>query len=392
MNESLVSVIVPVYNIQEYLEECLESILQQTYENLEIILVDDGSTDGSTEICDAYLEKDVRVKVIHQENAGAANARKNGIMAATAPYICFVDADDTVDAEMIQYFIENIKDADILTSGCRRGEADGTITERYDSFDEGIYNTKSEMHYIINNMLLFHGRIEDGILPYLVGKLYKTFLLRDVVKGIDERIGYDEDRELLLRYLIRCKSIVIKKICFYHYRYRSVSMAHAPNPHYLQDLNYFYNSLKTVFLSCPSKDSLIKQLERFMMSRALISPKIMGFELNAQCIRYIFPFYNLLNNKKIILYGAGAVGNNYYRQMKADNNLDIVLWVDKRWKEYQNSDRKIESVNRIADVAFDVIIIAVKKESIAFCIKKDLKEMGIPSERLLWKEPIETLI
>ena len=139
MNESLVSVIVPVYNVQEYLEECLESIVHQTYEALEIILVDDGSTDGSMEICDAYLKKDARIKVIHQQNAGAANARKSGIMAATAPYICFVDADDTIDADMIRYFMENIGDADILTSGCRREEADGTITQRYDSFDQGIF-------------------------------------------------------------------------------------------------------------------------------------------------------------------------------------------------------------------------------------------------------------
>lgn len=103
MMEYLVSVIVPVYNVEEYLEECVDSILKQTYKRLEIILVDDGSTDGCPEICDVYAEKDMRVKVIHQQNAGAANARKRGIMAATAEYVCFVDADDTVDAGMIQF-------------------------------------------------------------------------------------------------------------------------------------------------------------------------------------------------------------------------------------------------------------------------------------------------
>ncbi len=89
-----ISIIVPVYNVEKYLKECIESILSQTYKNIEIILIDDGSTDNSGKICDEYLKKDSRVKVIHKENGGLSDARNTGIEIASGKYIGFVDSDD----------------------------------------------------------------------------------------------------------------------------------------------------------------------------------------------------------------------------------------------------------------------------------------------------------
>ena len=97
-----VSVIVPVYNIEQYLEECIDSIIHQTYEALEIILVDDGSTDLSSTICDKYKKIDNRIKVIHKENAGLASARNTGIKMSTGEFIIFVDGDDKIKINTIQ--------------------------------------------------------------------------------------------------------------------------------------------------------------------------------------------------------------------------------------------------------------------------------------------------
>lgn len=104
----LVSVIVPVYNVYEWLEECVESIMNQSYSNLEIILVDDGSDDGSGHLCDKLSEKDDRIVVIHQENHGASAARNRGILAANGEWIGFVDADDLIHTDMYKNLIENV--------------------------------------------------------------------------------------------------------------------------------------------------------------------------------------------------------------------------------------------------------------------------------------------
>ena len=103
MEKDKVSIIVPVYNVEKYIEKCLNSLISQSYRNIEIILIDDGSKDNSGKICDKYKKKDPRIKVIHKENAGVSEARNSGIQKATGKYLCFVDADDFVMNDYIKY-------------------------------------------------------------------------------------------------------------------------------------------------------------------------------------------------------------------------------------------------------------------------------------------------
>jgi len=117
-SEPLISVIVPVYNVKPYLPKCLDSICGQTYTNLEIIVVDDGSTDGSGIICDEYAAKDSRIKVIHQENGGLSVARNKGLDVATGEYIAFVDSDDWIDREMYKELYENLVKQGVDISMC----------------------------------------------------------------------------------------------------------------------------------------------------------------------------------------------------------------------------------------------------------------------------------
>ena len=104
----LISVVVPIYNVEKYLTRCLEALLKQTYTNLEIILVDDGSPDESGKICDSYAKKDSRIKVIHKKNGGLSDCRNKGISVATGEWITFVDGDDYVDLNMIDILYKNI--------------------------------------------------------------------------------------------------------------------------------------------------------------------------------------------------------------------------------------------------------------------------------------------
>ena len=108
LDKDKISVIVPVYNVEKYLSKCIDSILSQTYKNLEIILVDDGSPDSSPKICDKYKERDNRIKVIHKKNGGLASARNAGMDIATGKYIGFVDSDDMIAEDMYEVLLENM--------------------------------------------------------------------------------------------------------------------------------------------------------------------------------------------------------------------------------------------------------------------------------------------
>ena len=126
MNE-LISIIVPIYNVEKYLEKCIESLLNQTYKNIEILLIDDGATDRCPQICDKYMEKDKRIKVIHKDNGGLSDARNVGIEIANGKYIGFVDSDDYVEKDMYEFLYKNIKEnnADIAICGRYINNADG---------------------------------------------------------------------------------------------------------------------------------------------------------------------------------------------------------------------------------------------------------------------------
>lgn len=127
----LISVIVPVYNVEKYLARCVDSIIAQTYSNLEIILVDDGATDRSGLICDEYAQKDSRIRVIHKENGGLSDARNAGIEASNGQYLCFIDSDDFVDAEILEILYRLILDneADISVCGIRNCYDSGKVLQ-----------------------------------------------------------------------------------------------------------------------------------------------------------------------------------------------------------------------------------------------------------------------
>lgn len=383
----LVSVVVPVYNAGAYFSDCLESIAGQTYENLEAILVDDGSTDGSSGMCDAFAKKDSRFRVIHQQNMGAASARTAGIVCASGKYICFVDADDKIDAEMIGFFIENIGECDLLTSGCACEDAPGVWNMRMDSFNEGVYNTKETLDYFISNMIIFEKRFEDGVLPFLVNKLYKTEIIKEVSQEINLSIVYAEDRDLLFRYILKISSVCVVHQNFYYYRYRSDSIMRMINKNFMSDLNNLYLSLEKAFAGHPKEKCLLYQLRLFILSRIYTIPLFMGFSANEWLTGYVFPFSELERESRIILYGAGSVGIRYYQQIHRQNQLCLVLWVDRNWKDYEAGSMPVSSPKLISGSKYDYIIIAVKRKELADEIRNELADMGVQEDQILWRPP-----
>ena len=129
MSQPLISVIVPIYKVEEYLDRCVESLINQTYKNLEIILVDDGSPDNCPQMCEAWAQKDSRIKVVHKENGGLSDARNAGFEVATGDIISFIDSDDWIEPEMFETMLSQMEkdDSDIVSCGVNWVEENGSV-------------------------------------------------------------------------------------------------------------------------------------------------------------------------------------------------------------------------------------------------------------------------
>ena len=228
MNEKI-SVIIPAYNIQNYLGNTLDSVLAQTYENLEVIVVDDGSTDNTGKILDGYAARDSRIKAVHKENGGVTSARLRGIKEASGDYIGFVDGDDSIEPQMYARLMETAKEfgADISHCGYQMVFPNGRIDYYYNTGklvqQEGAQGCSD----------LLNGAFVE---PGLVNKLYRRKLFEGLDNWMDKRIRINEDL-LMNFYLFRqAEKCVFEDICPYHYVLRQGSAATAQlNQHKLKD-------------------------------------------------------------------------------------------------------------------------------------------------------------
>lgn len=384
-----ISIIVPVYNVEEYLEQCLESIVKQTYKNIEIIIIEDGSTDNSKTICEQYERKYHNIRLICQNNQGVAKARKNAAKFVTGEYVGFVDSDDYVDLDYFEQLISVAEEVDIVTSGYRK-LYHHCCSDFYDKIPSGVYRECDEVSYIYDNMIFFQNGKDRGITPYIWNKLYKANIVEKVFEEIDDDILIGEDSDFLYRYLLKCSTIRISNICGYNYRLRLSSSMHQACKGYLRSVNDLYYGLEEVFCMHSQKAKLMSQLQIWISGMISNATVMMGFAPEAQNYTYIFPYVNLLIDKKIVLYGAGKVGQNYYMQIKKFAQSELVLWVDGNFAQY-DSVMGIDIVSPLEITAntFDYVIVAVLDENVANDIKKNLIEMGISSEEILWKPPIE---
>lgn len=219
-DRSLISVIVPVYNVKSFIKECIDSIACQTYRNLEIILIDDGSTDDSGDICDGYALKDIRIKVIHKKNGGLSDARNAGIEIATGDYIAFIDSDDYIYPEYFEYLYELISKNNADMSSCQpilvdeSGNIMSTPLVEKDQHINTISGRENCMaEYVISNK----------INTTAWGNLYKTNLFKE--SGIRYPVGkYHEDVYTTYRIIDLCEKIVVGNRQLYAYRQRGGSI------------------------------------------------------------------------------------------------------------------------------------------------------------------------
>ena len=227
----LVSIIVPVYNAEKYLSVCIDSILNQTYENIEIILIDDGSTDKSAQICDEYTAKDKRVMVVHKKNGGVSAGRNDGLMAANGQFIMFVDSDDWIDSETCKTAVSAMaeSDADVVMwtyISENKGNQSPKIIFSSDTFFKGA-DVKEKLHRRLFGLMgeeLAHPELADSLCP-VWGKLYKKELILDNnISFVNlSEIGTYEDGLFNIEVFSNVEKAVYLNKFLYHYRRENTS-------------------------------------------------------------------------------------------------------------------------------------------------------------------------
>lgn len=224
-NAELVSIIVPVYNAEKYLENCLMSLINQKYQNLEILLIDDGSTDQSLKICQEFAEKDKRIKVFNKENAGAGEARNYGIKKATGEYICFVDSDDYVDENYISCLYHALKKTGLKMSACLCLKVtDGAVIKPENCNKIQIVSDEMKYQYVLDDHLI-------GSFP--VNKLFSKELFDHL--EFDHR-RYFEDLGTIYKFAAAVDAIAFVPSNLYFYRIFDESTSHKRNEQFYIDL------------------------------------------------------------------------------------------------------------------------------------------------------------
>lgn len=215
MGDVKVSVVIPFFNGIDYLEECVNSVCAQTLRELEIILVDDGSTDGCGELADKLAQNDERICVIHQQNKGLSGARNSGIRRSTGDYIGFVDGDDLVHPSMYEklYRAASQSHSDVVTCAYRSFDETGTLSVTLPSFSIGEVWDRAQVRAYMPQL------VKDGSLPFVWRRLYSGLLLRDKTVDFDEGIRICEDASFCMECLLRAERITAIDDVLYGYRF-----------------------------------------------------------------------------------------------------------------------------------------------------------------------------
>lgn len=237
--EKMISVIVPVYNVEKYLEQCIDSLLSQTYQNFEIILVDDGSTDSSGKICDIYEENNENIKVIHKKNEGLGFARNTGLLYATGEYVTFIDSDDYADKYLLEDLYNGIleTDVDVCIGGFKKVADSGQMLYE-EKYDEQYFIHDNTTNKAFIKMLGSLPSKHDSIRMSVWNVLYKLSIIKN------NNIQFPSERELISEDLI---------FDFFYYQ-------HVKKCKILDNSNYYYRSNPTSLTMSYRKDRFEKTL------------------------------------------------------------------------------------------------------------------------------------
>ena len=379
MDQPLISVIVPIYMIDRYVGLCIESILNQTYKNLEIILVDDGGKDRCPEICDLYKRKDDRIKVIHKPNGGLVSARKAGLQQSNGEYVSYVDGDDWIGPGFIEglYTAASTSNADMVCAGFTRD-----LFSRSASFtntlSSGIYEGEKLIE-LWKNMASTGLYFRPGISTYVWNKLFKREILLDPQSRVDNRISIGEDGAVTYPALLSCSRVAVIDNVAYHYRQREDSMLKQSSGYSAeaQKLRYLYDYLMQWAERTPQELGIKEQIVDYVLSIAIMRS---GGRLPQDDYS---TFDSAYYGKNVVVYSAGTFGQQLVNRFRETEHCNVVAWLDDDYWEYRRCCLDVDPVESVSSLSFDYILIATVDELVAVKTERQLMDLGVSKEKLL---------
>lgn len=403
---SKVSIIVPIYNVEKYLQECINSICKQTYSFLEIILVDDGSPDQCGVICDLNAIKDSRIHVIHKENGGLSSARNIGLELATGEYISFVDSDDFLHPQYIEILLELCHKYDCDIAQC------DYLCVSENSIKLPLNPCSSLVFY--DNKQAIH-ELCCGSSPYKYTVAWNKLYKRELFDTIRYPLGKIHEDEFVAHQLLwKVKKIAVTNQYLYYYLQRVTSImgqsysvkrldaldAFQKRAEFLQSIkleNEYYNILQKLMYLIDEHCKLLKEnikdyeniyqellikknnIEKLLPKNSSIANKrseTIIFDEDMM-IKQLYPY-----DLRIILYGAGKWGRICYQWIKENNYGNLVNWVDNLWFTMSNMEYEINPIDSILYTDFDYILITIKNKSVQKEVIQNLLSWGVDKEKI----------
>lgn len=319
--KALVSIIIPIYNVEKYLEKCIKSIINQTYRNLEIILIDDGSTDESGKICEKYKEQDNRIIFINKKNGGSASAKNEGLKVAKGYYITFVDSDDFIEPDMIEYMVNIIKkyNSDIIQC----------------SFTNLYKNTEKFKQYkIVEQKISSKDFLELFLTKWDNSLFWNKLFKREVIENIVFKEGRCIDDEFFTyKCVINSKSIVTSNKIVYNYRMRKSGVMKSES------------SQKQIL-----KDRIDYLYERYELVRKIYK------DLDKDFLEHLLTYYLIISkdyyvDEKLLDYMKDKL--KAIKGKIITSNIDIRVKIQVLKFMMTKSDKYIQSKNQLEEVAID---------------------------------------
>lgn len=373
----MISVIVPIYKIERYLGFCVESLLHQTYKDIEIILVDDGSPDRCPEICDLYAEKDRRIRVIHKENGGLVSARKVGLEAAQGELIGYVDGDDWVEPDFYESLHRAIEETkvDAVCAGMSRDLFDTSMAFQ-NAVPVALYE-KSGCEELFRQMISFGRFYRPGILTYVWNKLFRREVLYDAQIDVDDEISLGEDGAVSYPALLRCKNIYVMPNHSYHYRQREDSMLKAvvPFAEEAAKLRLLHQNLCRMAPEGEDPWALKRQIDDYVLSICIIRSGGVAMD----CLPYGVDFRGM----RVVVYSAGTFGQQVVSRIKESNYARLIGWIDPDYWEYRRCCINVDPVESIVDMDYDYVLIATVDGEVAEKIRAKLATLGVATKKML---------
>lgn len=382
----MLSVIVPIYQAVNTLERCVDSIIGQNVDSMEIILIDDGSTDGSSELCDKLSKQNSNIIVKHIANSGPYQARRHGALLSRGEVITFVDADDWIEKDAYHDLTElySNNNVDILLYAQKVGSDEH---ENMNMISDGLYESVDIKEKILPSMIW---DVKLGccmIEPSLCSKLIKKELFLEVTSGVNDRLVWGDDAAVTYPMLVRASKIYIYNKSYYHYCLNTKSNTHNYPLSRINELIRFKKVI-TEKLSQYSDMDFSWQIDCYM--RMFIDMLSMGwFGCRRTSQRFIFPFSKIKLGSQVKLYGAGDVGKSYYQVIIQTGCVVLTGWYDKNANEIDAFlGERIYNLDDVSVAADEYILIAVCDYNLSEEIRSDLISRGIPDNKIIWEKPI----